>query len=64
MGIYESLQRIFEKLDLSWIDSVVNIDNSDEFANLLLMFPNLKRIFQEENGKKECLGILRSLLGK
>jgi len=47
----ESLDALFNSIDLSWIDSVDNIDNSDEFANLLLIFPNLKRIFQEAQEK-------------
>ena len=49
----EVLSKIFSKLDLSWIDSIQNIDDSDEFFKILTIFPNLKPIFQECNVKDE-----------
>ncbi len=42
-----SLKNLFNDIELSWIDSVENIGNSDECESLLLIFPNLKTIFQE-----------------
>ena len=43
----EALSKIFGKLDLFWIDSFKNIEDSDEFLKILTIFPNLKPIFQE-----------------
>jgi len=47
----DSLDKLFKKIELSWIDSVRNIDNSDELSHLLSIFPNLERIFQEAQEK-------------
>jgi len=47
----DSLKKLFNSIELTWIDSITNIDESDEFTNLLLIFPNLKRIFQEAREK-------------
>ena len=47
----ESLNRLFKNIELSWIDSVTNIDDSDEFSRLLSIFPNLKIVFQEAREK-------------
>ncbi|MFW9939339.1 MAG: hypothetical protein ACFFD5_16980, partial [Candidatus Thorarchaeota archaeon] len=46
-----SLKNLFNNIELSWIDSIENIDNTDEFKSLLLIFPNLKPIFQEAREK-------------
>ncbi|MFX1380129.1 MAG: hypothetical protein ACFFA4_13665 [Promethearchaeota archaeon] len=43
----DSLNKLFNSISLSWIDSVDNIENSKEFIALLTIFPNLKRIFQD-----------------
>ncbi|KKN20570.1 hypothetical protein LCGC14_0934240 [marine sediment metagenome] len=43
----EVLSKIFSKLDLSWIDSIEEIDASREFFEVLTNFPNLMPIFQE-----------------
>lgn len=45
------LSRLFNNIELSWIDSVTDIDNSDEFYDLISIFPNLKRIFQDAREK-------------
>jgi len=47
----DSLNELFKNIELSWIDSVVNIDNSEEFFDLLSIFPNLKSIFQNAREK-------------
>jgi hypothetical protein len=47
----DSLEVLFKNLELSWIDSVIDIDNSDEFTKLISIFPNLKRIFQDAREK-------------
>jgi len=59
----DSLNNLFNSIELSWIDSVGNIDNSDEFINLLLIFPNLKRIFQEgrERNRDEIQRTIRHI---
>ncbi|MFW9902593.1 MAG: hypothetical protein ACFFDY_15100 [Candidatus Thorarchaeota archaeon] len=44
---------MFNNIELSWIDSVENIGNSNEFKNLLLIFSNLKPIFQEAQEKNK-----------
>ncbi|MFX0001231.1 MAG: hypothetical protein ACFE9Q_14220 [Candidatus Hodarchaeota archaeon] len=51
----ETLNNLFNNIELSWIDSVIDIDKSDEFFNLLQIFPNLKKIFQnaQEINKEE-----------
>ena len=49
----ESLEDLFNSIELSWIDSIEDIDNSDEFNGLLLIFPNLQRIFQEAREKNK-----------
>ncbi|MFX1418941.1 MAG: hypothetical protein ACFE9N_08495 [Promethearchaeota archaeon] len=47
----DSLNKLFDKIELSWIDSITDIDNSDEFSELISIFPNLKRIFQDAQEK-------------
>ena len=49
----EVLSKIFNKLDLSWIDSFKEIEASEEYFHLLSIFPNLKPIFQESRVKDE-----------
>ena len=44
-----SLGNLFNNIKLSWIDSAEDIDKSDEFKSLLLIFPNLKNIFGFKN---------------
>jgi hypothetical protein len=46
-----SLENIFKDIELSWIDSVNDIEETNEFFNLLSIFPNLEKIFQDL-GKK------------
>ena len=43
----DSLHKLFSNIKLSWIDSITSIDESDEFSNLLSIFPNLERIFHD-----------------
>jgi hypothetical protein len=43
----DSLNQLFENIKLSWIDSVTNIDNSDEFFKLLSIFPTLEGLFKD-----------------
>ncbi|MFX1461596.1 MAG: hypothetical protein ACFFBF_00935 [Promethearchaeota archaeon] len=47
----EQLNKLFKNIELSWIDSVEEIDLSDEFFNLKSIFPNLERIFQDAKEK-------------
>jgi hypothetical protein len=47
----DSLNQLFKNIKLSWIDSVTNIDNSDEFFKLISIFPNLERIFKDAQEK-------------
>ena len=47
----DSLNKLFKNVELSWIDSVENIDNSHEFFELISIFPNLERIFQDAQEK-------------
>jgi len=47
----DSLRKLFKKIELSWIDSVEDIDNSNEFNALISIFPNLKKIFQDAREK-------------
>ena len=47
----DSLSKLFKNIELSWIDSVANIDSSDEFSDLISIFPNLERIFQDAREK-------------
>jgi len=47
----DSLSKLFKNIELSWIDSVADIDNSDEFSDLISIFPNLERIFQDAREK-------------
>ncbi len=47
----DSLKKIFNAIELSWIDSVTNIESTDEFSNLMSIFPNLKGIFQDAQEK-------------
>jgi len=42
-----SLVKIFNNLELSWIDSSKNLEASNEYQELLLIFPNLTQIFQQ-----------------
>ncbi|MFX1570535.1 MAG: hypothetical protein ACFFCV_19530 [Promethearchaeota archaeon] len=58
-----ALKKLFDDIDLSWIDSLKNIDKSDEFNKLLLIFPNLKKIFQEarERNKDEFQRTIRHI---
>ena len=43
----DSLSKLFNDIELSWIDSTANIDESDELSNLLSIFPNLESIFHD-----------------
>jgi hypothetical protein len=58
-----SLQKLFKDIDLIWIDSVVNIDTTDEFVSLLSIFPNLKTICQDaqEKNKDEIQRTIRHI---
>ena len=42
-----SLAHIFNKLELSWIDSAKNLKDSKEYQELLSIFPNLRQVFQQ-----------------
>ena len=43
----DALVSIFNKLELSWIDSSKNLKDSKEYQKLLSIFPNLREIFQQ-----------------
>lgn len=45
------LYELFKNIELSWIDSVTEIDTSNEFNSLVSIFPNLKEIFQDAKEK-------------
>ncbi len=57
----ELLSKLFKNIELSWIDSVTDIDNSNEFYDLISIFPNLKKIFQDarERNKDELQRTIR-----
>ncbi|MFW9987516.1 MAG: hypothetical protein ACFFC3_02585 [Candidatus Odinarchaeota archaeon] len=59
----ESLKELFKKIELSWIDSVADIDDSSEFYKLISIFPNLKIIFQDaqEKNKEELQRTVRHI---
>ena len=42
-----SLAHIFNNLEISWIDSSKDLKNSQEYQELLSIFPNLKQIFHQ-----------------
>lgn len=46
-----SLYKLFNNLDLTWIDNSEEIFTSHEFNALLSIFPNLENIFQEASDK-------------
>lgn len=43
----ESLSKLFDSLELSWIDSSSEIDKSDAYTQVLSIFPNLRTVFQD-----------------
>lgn len=43
----DSLYKIFQDLELSWIDSSKEIINTQKYRDLLSIFPNLNSIFQD-----------------
>jgi len=43
----DSLSKLFNDIELYWIDSTANIDESGELSNLLSIFPNLESIFHD-----------------
>ncbi|MFX1388718.1 MAG: hypothetical protein ACFE9Z_01485 [Promethearchaeota archaeon] len=47
MEIESSLSKIFEDIDISWIDNTKNIKNSLQFQKIISIFPNLESIFQD-----------------
>jgi hypothetical protein len=47
----ESLSKIFNILELSWIDSSSEIETSDTYSQILSIFPNLRTIFQDGKNK-------------
>jgi hypothetical protein len=61
--LIKSLYKIFEKIELSWIDNFKEITVSDEFSQLVSIFPNLKSIFQEgeEVDKEEFKRTIRHI---
>ncbi|MHA2035931.1 MAG: hypothetical protein ACW98X_05825 [Promethearchaeota archaeon] len=57
------LSKIFESLDLSWIDSSSEIASSDAYTQIISLFPNLRPIFQEgvKNDKEEFQRTIRHI---
>ncbi|KKN64151.1 hypothetical protein LCGC14_0494450 [marine sediment metagenome] len=53
MDIIQSLSEIFEEIDVSWIDSSKHINKSDKYYDLLSLFPNLRKKFEEGRQKDE-----------
>lgn len=47
----KSLHKLFENIELDWIDSYNEITVSEQYFQLISIFPNLKNIFQEGNEK-------------
>ncbi|MFX1364552.1 MAG: hypothetical protein ACFFCE_12010 [Promethearchaeota archaeon] len=47
------LEKLFQNIELSWVDSVENIDITQEFISLISIFPNLKDIFQNAKAKNK-----------
>ncbi|MFX0007240.1 MAG: hypothetical protein ACFFA7_09345 [Promethearchaeota archaeon] len=46
-----SLEKLFKNIKLSWIDSFSDIETSNEFTELISIFPNLTEIFQDAREK-------------
>jgi len=59
----ESLNKIFSNLDLSWIDTYNEITESKVYTQLVSIFPNLVKIFQEgrDNDKDEFQRTIRHI---
>ncbi|UCC18993.1 MAG: hypothetical protein JSV62_12915 [Promethearchaeota archaeon] len=59
----DSLNKLFEHIELSWIDSKTDIENSNEFLELISIFPNLKKIIQDarEKNKDELQRTIRHI---
>lgn len=59
----KSLYKIFEKIELSWIDDFNEITSSKEYSQVISIFPNLKSIFQEgkEKDKEEFQRTIRHI---
>ena len=53
MDIIQSLSKIFEDIDVSWIDSSKDITKSDKYYDLLSLFPKLHKTFEEGRQKDE-----------
>ena len=49
----DKLHNIFSNLELSWIDSYSEIDQSNDYILLLSIFPNLEKIFQDGNHREK-----------
>ena len=54
MMMIDSLTKIFKDVELSWIDSSNDIENSKRYYDLLGVFPNLKSLFKEGKNKDEA----------
>ena len=59
----KSLHKLFENIELDWIDSYNEITVSEQYFQLISIFPNLKNIFQEgkEKDKEEFQRTIRHI---
>ena len=59
----KSLHKLFENIELEWIDSYNEITDSEQYFQLISIFSNLKNIFQEgsEKDKEEFQRTIRHI---
>ena len=59
----ESLSKLFNSLELSWIDSSSEIARSEAYTQILSVFPNLRTVFQDgiKNDQEEFQRTIRHI---
>ncbi|MFX1571514.1 MAG: hypothetical protein ACFFB0_02115 [Promethearchaeota archaeon] len=53
MKIVKSLENLISKIDLEWIDNSNELTNSNYYHELMLLFPNLHKFFEEGQHEDE-----------
>ncbi|GAH88204.1 unnamed protein product [marine sediment metagenome] len=48
----DSLNKLFNSIELTWIDSITNIDESDEFTNLFINISKFEENFSRSSRKE------------
>lgn len=61
--VIKTLYKLFENIELEWIDTYNEITDSKQYFQLISIFPNLKNIFQEgsEKDKEEFQRTIRHI---